>query len=93
MVIDSPTIESNECLARQSSGSILLIEVPAKIWRPKVISRYTIPEYLGEDIDSILDYSQYGKCVYKTKLAWENNNHRTDTISYNESLHSSELKA
>lgn len=45
-----------------------MIEVPAKIWRPKVISRYTVPDYEGEDIDDILDYKQYGRCVYKTKL-------------------------
>ena len=52
-------------------GAVLIIEVPAKIWRYKVISRYRIPKYYGEDIDSILEYGQYGKCVYYRKLTWD----------------------
>ena len=57
-----------------------MIEVPAKIWRPKVVSRYRIPEYYGEDIDSILDYSQYGKCLYRTKLSWDEGATRDDKL-------------
>ena len=45
-----------------------MIEVPAKIWRPKVVSKYTTPEYYSDDLDSILDYAQYGNCVYTSKL-------------------------
>ena len=68
-----------------------MIEVPAKIWRPKVISRYTVPDYEGEDIDDILDYKQYGRCVYKSKLKWSDNSDRKDIILFNEKNHSAEL--
>ena len=70
-----------------------MIEIPAEIWRPKVVSRYTIPEYVGDNIDIILDYDQYGKCVYKTKLVRENDTNRDNIIIYNESLHSAELES
>ena len=50
------------------AGTLLLIEIPAKIWRPKAVSCYRILEYYGEDIDIILDYGQYGNCLYRTKL-------------------------
>ena len=69
-----------------------MIEVPAKIWRPKVVSRYRIPEYYGEDIDSILDYGQYGKCLYRTKLSWDEGATRDDKIIFDDELHSAELK-
>ena len=68
-----------------------MIEVPAKIWRPKVVSRYTIPDYEGEDIDDILDYKQYGRCVYRSKLQWSDNSSRTDIILFNEDIDSEEL--
>ena len=60
-----------------------MIEVPAKNWRPKVISRYTIPDYEGKDINDILDYKQYGRCVYRNKLEWLDTSSRTDVIIFN----------
>ena len=69
-----------------------MIEVPAKIWRPKVISRYTDPDYEGEDIDYILDYKQYGQCVYRNKLEWSDTSSRTDVIQFNEITNSTELE-
>ena len=33
-----------------------MIEVPVKIWRPKVISKYTTPELDDKDLDDLLDY-------------------------------------
>ena len=68
-----------------------MIEVPAKIWRPKVVSRYTVPDYEGEDIDDILDYKQYGRCVYNNTLKWSDNSSRTDIVLFNEKVHSAEL--
>ena len=47
-----------------------MIEVPPKIWRPKVVSRYTTPLLDDDDIGDILDYGQYGKCVYKPDFDW-----------------------
>ena len=69
-----------------------MIEVPAKIWRPKVVSKYTTPEYYSDDLDSILDYAQYGNCVYKNNLVWADNSDRTDIIKYNDKEHWAELK-
>ena len=68
-----------------------MIEVPAKIWRPKVISRYTVPDYEGENIDDILDYKQYGRCVYRNKLEWSDDSNRTDIILFIDDIHSKEL--
>ena len=45
-----------------------MIEVPAKIWRPKVVSKYTTPNLNNTDINDILDYGKYSKCMYKPKL-------------------------
>ena len=69
-----------------------MIKVPAKIWRPKLISKYITPEYHSDNIDSILDYAQYGNCVYKSKLEWKDNSSRTDIIEYDEASHWAELK-
>ena len=44
-----------------------MIEVPAKNWRPKVVSKYTTPNLDDKDINDLLDYGQYGNCVYKPK--------------------------
>jgi hypothetical protein len=69
-----------------------MIEVPAKIWRPKVISKYITPEYHSDDVDSILDYAQYGNCVYKSKLEWKDDSSRNGIIEYDETIHCAELK-
>ena len=68
-----------------------MIEVLAKIWRPKVVSWYRIPEYYGEDIDSILDYGQYGNCLYRTNLSWDEGVNRDNIIIFDDKLHSTEL--
>ena len=69
-----------------------MIEVPPKIWRPKVVNRYTTPLLDDEDVDDILDYSQYGKCVYKPDLSWSEGATRNDLISYYYAVHADELK-
>ena len=69
-----------------------MIEVPAKIWRPKVISRYTCPSTPDDIVDDILDYRQFGKCMYKPIHEWTNDTARTDVIVFNESLHDDELQ-
>ena len=56
-----------------------------------MVSRYTIPDYEGEDIDDILDYKQYGRCVYRSKLQWSDNSSRTYIILFNEDIDSEEL--
>ena len=68
-----------------------MIEVPAKMWRPKVVSKYTPPNLDNTDIDNILDYSQYGKCVYKPNLDWSNDSSRMDIITYDKVIYATEL--
>ena len=69
-----------------------MIEVPAKIWRPKMISRYTCPSTPDDIVDDILDYRQFGKCMYKPKHEWTNDTARTDVIVFNEPQHDGELQ-
>ena len=56
-----------------------------------MISQYTTPEDYGDEVDGILDYSQYGKCVYRNKMTWNNDIKRDDIILYNCTLHGAEL--
>ena len=69
-----------------------MIEVPAKIWRPKVVIKYASPEYYGDDLDSILDYAQYGNCIYRNDLVWTYNSIYRDVIRYDDKEHWAELK-
>ena len=68
-----------------------MIEVPAKVWRPKVISRYRTPDFLEDDIGDILDYSQYGNCFYRHNLSWIDKSSRQDIIIFDRDLHQAEL--
>ena len=68
-----------------------MIEVPAKIWRSKVISKYTTPDLYDHNVGDILNYTQYGKCVYKNDLDWSDNSCRKDIINYDDTTHASEL--
>ena len=69
-----------------------MIEVPPKIWRPKVVNRYTTPLLDDDDVGDILDYSQYGKCMYKPDLGWSKGATRDDVITYDCAIHAAELK-
>lgn len=51
-----------------------MIKVPAKISRPKGVSKHAIPDYCGKAIDIILVYAQCGKYLYMT-LPWTDNSH------------------
>ena len=61
---------------------MLVIEVPAKIWRPKMISKYTTPDYYDDGMDDILDYGQYGRCLYKPEFTWDAGSKRVDIIVF-----------
>ena len=56
-----------------------------------MVSKYNIPEYYGEEIDSILDHRQYRKCVCKIDLSWLDNSQRTDVLIFNKAIHLTEL--
>ena len=63
-----------------------------KIWRPTVISKYTTPNLDDKDINDILYYRQYGKCVCKPDLDWNDDSTRVDIITYNKTTHAAELE-
>ena len=45
-----------------------------------------------DDVGDILDYSQYGKCVYKPDLDWSKGVARNDLITYDCDTNTAELK-
>ena len=69
-----------------------MIEVPLEVWRPKVIIKYTTPDLEDNDVDDILYYIQYGRCVYKTKSVEQDTNTRTDLIIFDDAIHGEELE-
>ena len=52
-----------EWLPKEINSSIYMIEVIAKIWRPKMINKYTAKNLEDDDVEDLLDYGHYGKCV------------------------------
>ena len=68
-----------------------MIEVPPKIWRPKMVSKYTTPDYADNDLGDILDYSKFGRCVYRSDIKWDSGVRRMDRILFDEKEHAKEL--
>ena len=51
-------------------GSVLLINIPSKVWRPKKVSKF-IPADNYDDIeDGVFDYKQYGNAVFRPLEEW-----------------------
>ena len=51
--------------------SIMVIEVPPKVWRHKVVNKYIPPDYADNIHEGIFDFAQYGKAVYRPRITWE----------------------
>ena len=67
----------------------MLIEVPPKIWQPRVISRYRMPIYT--DIDNgVFEFESYDKYMFRPTYNWDAGE-RTDIIMFNESSNTVEL--
>lgn len=73
------------------SCTLLMIEVPTKIQLPKVVNKYITPKLEDQSIDDLMDYGQYGNCLYKPKLEWSDDSQRQDIIHFNDTLPSIEL--
>ena len=73
-----------------NASRVCLIDIPPKVWRPKVQSRYKLPEYTNDISEGVFDFTHHGKCVYKPKLTWEDRQ-RDDIISFDEDLHMEDL--
>ena len=56
-----------------------------------MVSKYTTPDYDNGELDDILDYGQFGRCIYKSNMKWDSSVKRMDRILYNESEHRMEL--
>lgn len=69
---------------------VCLIDIPPKIWRPKVQSKYRLPEYTDDISEGIFDFTHYGKCVFKPKT-WDSGT-RDDIIYFNEKEDTKELQ-
>ena len=64
-------------------GSILLINIPPKVWRPKQENRYIPVDNLDNIEDGLFDYRQYGKAVFRPATHWKDRE-RNDIIEYSE---------
>ena len=47
-----------------------MIEVPPKIWKPKIINQFKMPTYNDVD-DGIFQFQSFGNCVYRTNKCWQ----------------------
>ena len=68
-----------------------MIKLPPKIWRPKVVSKYTIPDLCTDINDGAFDFGQYGKCLYRPPVDWKNSI-RSDIIPFNDAIDMAELQ-
>ena len=68
-----------------------MIKLPPKIWRPKVVSKYTIPDLCNDINDGAFDFGQYGKCFYRPPVDWKNSV-RSDIIPFNDAIDLAELQ-
>ena len=75
----------------EARSSISIIEVPPKIWRPKVQNKDT-PQDNSIDIDDgVFDFEFYGKTVFRPKQIWKKSQ-KGDLIPFTKDLHQKELQ-
>ena len=56
-----------------------------------MVSKYTTPDYTDDNVDDILNYGQFGRCVYRSNVKWDYGVKSIDTILFEESKHCAEL--
>ena len=52
-------------------GSMLLIKITPKLWRPKMINKYVPVDYPNDVEEGVFDYKQYGKAVFRPVARWQ----------------------
>ena len=67
-----------------------MIKLPPKIWRPKVVSKYTIPDLCTNINEGAFDFGQFGKCFYRPPSRWKNFV-CSDIIPFNDAIDMAEL--
>ena len=75
---------------KQGPASIFAIELPNKVWRPKVPNKYVPLDYSDNIDDGIFDYTVYGKTVLRPKDKWNHRDH-VDIIEYEHKRDNEEL--
>ena len=66
-----------------------MIEVPPKIWTPKIVNQFKMPSY--DDIDDgIFQFQSFGNCVYRTEKCWQDGD-RTDILCFDATTDLQEL--
>ena len=46
-----------------------MIEVPPKVWTPKIVNQFWVPQY--DDVDEgVFDHTPYGNCVLRPAPKW-----------------------
>ena len=71
-------------------GSIHVIEVPPKFWRPKQVNKYVPLEYADDIEEGVFDFVHYGKTLFRPNIQWKDRV-RDDIILYNKSAHKEEM--
>ena len=71
-------------------GSVLLINIHTKVWRPKMVNKYTHVEYSSDVDEGVFDFKQYGKAIFRTLPQCEDIK-RDYIILYSEAIDKSEL--
>ena len=44
-----------------TQGSMMVIQVPPKVWRPKIQNRYITPDCANDIDKGVFDFKKYGK--------------------------------
>ena len=71
-------------------GSVLLINIPSKVWQPKQVNKF-IPTDNYDDIgDGVFDYKQYGNAAFRPLEKWTDAK-RDDIIQYNDKVDKKEF--
>ena len=75
----------------EARRSISVIEVPPKIWIPKVQNKYKPPDNAIDIDDGVFDFEFHGKTVFCPKQIWKKSQ-KGDLIPFSKDLHQKELQ-
>ena len=78
-------------IAQGVAADIFVIEVPPKVWRPKMLNKYKPIEYSDDIDDGVFDFETYGRAVFRPKTRWTPGDSRDDIIEFIAEKHSEEL--
>ena len=91
MIVQPESPVANTAVRIVRAANRCIIEVPSKVWRPKVINKYIPVDYSDDIDDGIFDFEYYGKTFFRPKGEWSEGT-RTDIIEFDPAEHSKELK-